>query len=132
TARLRGAIGKSFKFAKDRLIRDHALNRKVDELLARYPVSLSPALTRLSSEYLLTRGPWLNAAVPWYTSGARSWLQANVVPEDDALEFGAGRSTLWWAGLVKSVTAVEASPDWTIWLLFALYERPDLLKRVRV
>lgn len=75
---------------------------------------------------------WLAIGTPWITDGAKAWVEANLRSDDCVLEFGAGRSSVYWAKRAAKATIVEASPDWTIWLLLHLYKNPQLLKRVRV
>jgi hypothetical protein len=50
--------------------------------------------------------------VPWYTYPANHFLLAKDLRDRDVLEFGAGQSTLWWAGRARSVTSFEADPAW--------------------
>jgi hypothetical protein len=56
------------------------------------------------------------APVPWYTYPANDFLAAQRYEGRDILEFGAGHSTLWWAGRARSVTSFEADADWTAYL----------------
>ncbi|MBD9542960.1 hypothetical protein IB276_26290 [Ensifer sp. ENS04] len=94
--------------------------------------ALAPnSLTRLLTEYQQDKRQWLNLGTPWTTEGSKSWLARNIGPTDRALEFGAGRSTVFWARQAGKVTVVEGSPDWTFWTLFYLYEHPHLMKKVR-
>lgn len=78
------------------------------------------------------RDQWLGSGTPWYTEGAKAWLDANILPTDNVLEFGGGRSTIFWATRAGRLTCVEASPNWFLWVYMHLYEHPDLLKRVRL
>jgi hypothetical protein len=82
--------------------------------------------------YVTDKRAWLDGATPWYTEGAKSWLASNVLKTDSALEFGGGRSTIWWCGQVHRASLVEASPEWTIWILLHLFSRPELLKNLRL
>ena len=89
------------------------------------------SLNRLISEYRDQREAWLNIGTPWVTEGAKAWLARNISQRDRVLEFGAGRSSIFWATQAGRVTIVEASIDWTCYVLFYLYQRPNLLKKVR-
>lgn len=93
----------------------------------------SPQLDRVLEEYAKGgRDKWLGIGTPWITEGAKSWLDKNILPTDSVLEFGAGRSTIFWAAKAGKVTCVEASPDWFMWVFMYLYSRPDLIKKVRL
>lgn len=90
------------------------------------------SLERLLHQYQKGHVRWLNSGTPWLTEGAKSWLARNISCNDKVLEFGAGRSTIFFARQAARVTTVEASPDWTFWTLFYLYQHPYLLKKVRI
>lgn len=49
---------------------------------------------------------------PWLTAPAVELLSAWLKPTDAAVEFGSGRSTLWFARRVGSLTSVEDDRDW--------------------
>jgi predicted O-methyltransferase YrrM len=53
-----------------------------------------------------------HATEPWLTPEAVRFLEGWLKPTDRALEFGAGRSTLWFAARVNSLTSVEHNPEW--------------------
>lgn len=53
-----------------------------------------------------------NPAAPWLTSTANLVLSSLLKPEDVGVEFGAGRSTIWLAGRIKSLTSVEHDKYW--------------------
>lgn len=53
-----------------------------------------------------------HAAEPWLTPEAVVFLEGWLKPGDTALEFGAGRSTRWFAKRVHSLTSVEHNPEW--------------------
>lgn len=89
------------------------------------------SLERLLHQYQTGYVRWLNSGTPWVTEGAKSWLARNISCNDKVLEFGAGRSTIFFARQAARVTTVEGSPDWTLWTLFYLYQHPYLLKKVR-
>jgi hypothetical protein len=52
------------------------------------------------------------SAIPWYTYPAIEWLQLWLRPTDRVFEYGCGQSTLWYAGRVASVRAVDHDADW--------------------
>lgn len=49
---------------------------------------------------------------PWLTSTAIGLLSTWLRPSDNALEFGSGRSTAWFAARVGSLVSVEHNPAW--------------------
>lgn len=69
---------------------------------------------------------------PWFTEGAKAWLDVHIRGTDRVLEFGGGRSTIFWAARAGMVTSVEASPDWFLWIFMQLYNNPALMKKVRL
>jgi hypothetical protein len=52
------------------------------------------------------------APLPWYTYPAVDLLRAKDLRDYRVLEFGAGQSTIWWAGQARSVVALEDDPTW--------------------
>ena len=50
--------------------------------------------------------------VPWLAPAAVDFLDGYMQPSDDMLEFGSGRSTLWFASKVHHITSVEHNPEW--------------------
>jgi predicted O-methyltransferase YrrM len=50
--------------------------------------------------------------LPWLAPLAIQLLEAYLKPTDAGLEFGSGRSTLWFARRVASLTSVEHNPVW--------------------
>jgi hypothetical protein len=66
-----------------------------------------------------TRSSFANRAVdkhgqpiPWYTYPCIEFLRRQSFLDRRVLEFGAGQSTHWWAGVAKEVVSIEADPDW--------------------
>jgi len=49
---------------------------------------------------------------PWLTPLAIQFLQAWLKPTDRGLEFGSGRSTVWFAHRASALTSVEHDPAW--------------------
>lgn len=127
--RLSGVLGNSDKPAHPNA--PARAPREPTETIAPQAMAFPPRILRLIQEYFDGKMDWLAAATPWLTEGAKSWLAENIRATDQVLEFGAGRSTIWWCSRVNRVTVVEASPDWTLWVLLYLYGRPELLKNVR-
>lgn len=50
--------------------------------------------------------------IPWITYPAIEFLRRRVKPEMNVFEYGCGNSTLWWAGLVREVVAIEHDRAW--------------------
>ncbi len=50
--------------------------------------------------------------VPWLAPAAIEFLDGYLKPGDKMLEFGSGRSTLWFARRVHHITSVEHNPEW--------------------
>ncbi len=53
-----------------------------------------------------------NPQVPWLAPAAVEFLDGYLRKTDNMLEFGSGRSTLWFAHRVNHITSVEHNPDW--------------------
>lgn len=49
---------------------------------------------------------------PWLTASAVIMLGEFLRPSDVGMEWGSGRSTLWFGKRVKHLRSVEASPEW--------------------
>lgn len=75
---------------------------------------------------------WINNEKLWITTGAAAWLESNINSSDNCLEYGGGGSTLWWAKTANTVTCVEASVEWTIAILTHAYNKPEILKKMRL
>lgn len=63
---------------------------------------------RISEKIFRRRHPGL----PWFSPQAVSFLENYLLPMDDGLEFGSGRSTLWFARRIHSLTSVEHNAVW--------------------
>lgn len=67
--------------------------------------------------------------LPWLTPTANQMLDTLILPRDQGLEFGSGRSTLWFAGHVDHLTSVEHNPEWharvTTWLAEKSFHNVD-------
>lgn len=49
---------------------------------------------------------------PWLTPQAVRFLEGWLQPTDKMLEFGSGRSTLWFADRVDTIVSVEHQSEW--------------------
>ena len=63
---------------------------------------------------LLRRQIWIrkNPDVPWLTRQAVEILDDRLEPSDVGLEWGSGRSTLWFAQRVAHLTSIEHNDHW--------------------
>lgn len=50
--------------------------------------------------------------LPWLTPTANQILDGYLKDTDQVLEFGSGRSTVWFARRVAAITSVEYNPAW--------------------
>lgn len=53
-----------------------------------------------------------NGDWPWLTRDAVDFLDGWIRPSDYLVEFGSGRSTVWFARRVSSMLSVEHDPSW--------------------
>ena len=72
-----------------------------------------------------------NLKSPWLTKEATKILDSRLKPTDLILEFGSGRSTVWFAKRVKKVTSVESNHVW-IKKVQRILERDGLLSKVEI
>ena len=49
---------------------------------------------------------------PWLTQTANQMLETLLKPTDEMLEFGCGRSSVWFAQRVSRITSVEHVEAW--------------------
>jgi predicted O-methyltransferase YrrM len=111
------------------------------ELAEPAPVDLDAETERLARgamPYLQASG-WLNSRrlkmpvdaedrpLPWWTYPVIDFLARRVRPDMDVFEFGSGNSTLWLAGRVDHVVAVEHHPRWAVRMAQHVPENVDLL-----
>ena len=63
---------------------------------------------------LLRRQIWIRTHpdVPWLTRQAVEILEERLKPTDVGLEWGSGRSTLWFARRISHLTSIEHSDRW--------------------
>lgn len=50
--------------------------------------------------------------LPWFSPQAIAFLREYLLPTDEGLEFGSGRSTIWFARRIHHLTSVEHNADW--------------------
>lgn len=55
---------------------------------------------------------WQNPDAPWLTKHAISLLDDWLKPTDIGLEWGSGRSTVWFAKRVARIVSIEHDEDW--------------------
>jgi len=53
-----------------------------------------------------------NPEYPWLVDRVTSFLSTYLKDDDIGLEFGSGRSTLWFAKKVKHITSIEHDSNW--------------------
>ncbi|MCK4789404.1 MAG: class I SAM-dependent methyltransferase [Desulfobacteraceae bacterium] len=58
------------------------------------------------------RREFSNPGEPWLTKTANQILSSYLRNSDTGLEFGSGRSTLWFARRVSVLTSIEENPRW--------------------
>ena len=71
----------------------------------------------LTPRYILNRTKLFlytnsNPGLPWLTKEAIGLLEQLIKPTDVLLEFGSGRSTIWFAQKCSKVISVEHHPEW--------------------
>jgi predicted O-methyltransferase YrrM len=67
--------------------------------------------------YVVNRVAWFmyerrNMDKPWLTPGATELLAELLLPSDTGLEWGSGRSTVWFAKRLKHLTSIEDNREW--------------------
>ncbi len=67
--------------------------------------------------------PSNNLVFPWFTHPFLEVLKTWDLKDKVVLEYGAGRSTCWWAEKARFVVAVEANPEFFISVRAELNER---------
>ena len=69
-----------------------------------------------------------DAATPWFTSDAVTWLDANILPSDRVFEIGGGRSSLYFTARAQFTHTLETSPTWARLLIKKMSRLPALLR----
>lgn len=94
--------------------------------------SLLVSLSELGWSQSARRGMPIDAdgqPVPWFSYGATMWLQARVGESATVFEYGAGQSTLWFAGRVGTIVSVESDEGWASRLRPELPANAEVLVR---
>lgn len=70
-----------------------------------------------SPRYLRDRVRWelyqrRHPDLPWINPTAVGLLATLILPADNGVEWGSGRSTAWFAGRMKSLLSIEDNPAW--------------------
>ena len=91
-----------------------SLSARINKLSERY---LKRDVAHISPRYLINRLRVFlyqrgHPEAPWLTADAISILSGLLRSTDDGLEYGSGRSTLWFAQRTRSLVSVEDSPEW--------------------
>lgn len=63
---------------------------------------------RLAWEWYQRRHP----ERPWLTPRSADLLTGLLLPTDDGVEWGSGRSTAWFAGRLRHLVSIEDNPQW--------------------
>ena len=76
-----------------------------------------PRFSHWTPRYLLDRLRWeafqrRRPAEPWLAPDAIDTLRTLILPTDRGIEWGSGRSTLWFAGRMAHLTSLESVPAW--------------------
>jgi predicted O-methyltransferase YrrM len=84
---------------------------------ARPAPALSRALGHRTPRYIYNRTRQMiyergHADAPWLTPAAIGLLESLLRPADRGVEFGSGRSTVWFARRVAALTSVEHDERW--------------------
>ena len=74
-------------------------------------------IRHLTPRYLLDRirsiiYELIHPNMPWLAPDAFVFISALLRSGDQGLEYGSGRSTVWFASKTRHLTSVEHSPDW--------------------
>lgn len=99
--------------------------RRLDSLAVRY---LRRPVTHLTPRYVCNRTKLalyasMHPSDPWLTSSAVSLLSQLLKSTDVGLEYGSGRSTVWFASRTQFLTSVEHSGEWVGRVAESLQER---------
>jgi predicted O-methyltransferase YrrM len=90
--------------------RSALINQLSERYLGRTVAHLTPRYVKNRLLVLLyERG---HQEAPWLTADAISILSTLLRKTDDGLEYGSGRSTLWFAKRTRSLISIEDSPEW--------------------
>lgn len=78
---------------------------------------MSRSFSHLTPRYLRDRAAFaidqrLHPDRPWLTADAIRLLDELLQPTDIGVEFGSGRSTIWFARRLAHLTSIEGDPAW--------------------
>ncbi|MER8798841.1 hypothetical protein NKH75_32760 [Mesorhizobium sp. M0984] len=73
--------------------------------------------SHLTPRYIIDRVAYIlyeksHSEYPWLTQAANTILDGLLIDSDRMLEFGSGRSTIWFSKRVKSLVSVEHDKAW--------------------
>lgn len=68
--------------------------------------------TYIASRIAVLANQQINPGSPWLTKHAVDFLGQVLKPSDVGVEYGAGRSTAWFAQRLAHLTTVESDPNW--------------------
>lgn len=79
---------------------------------------MSRSLTHLTPRYVWDRAAFAleqrrHPDHPWLTADAVRLLDQLIRPDDIGVEFGSGRSTIWFAKRLSHLTSIEDSREWS-------------------
>lgn len=66
---------------------------------------------------------------PWMTNGSIDFIEQNLLPTDNVIEFGGGWSSIWWAKRANYTLTVEASPEWAATIIKEMMTHPDAMAK---
>lgn len=95
--------------------------RRIDHWTPKYVVSRTTQLINST----------LHPDNPWMTRDMVKILETWLKPSDVGLEWGCGRSTVWFAKRITWITSVEHNPQWA-GIVRAQLEAKELLSRVEL
>lgn len=66
---------------------------------------------------------------PWMTNKSIEFIEQNLLPTDNVIEFGGGWSSIWWAKRANYTLTVEASPEWAATIIKEMMPHPDAMAK---
>lgn len=70
--------------------------------------------------------PTNNLCMPWFTHPFLEVLKTWDLKDKVVLEYGGGKSTIWWANKAKEVFTIETNKDWIDNIISNLQEGTDV------
>ncbi len=94
--------------------KEDSLSVRVDRITERY---IGRRVAHLTPRYVVNKSREIvynrrHPGEPWLTANAIAILSSMLRSTDDGLEYGSGRSTLWFAKRTRSLISVEDSAQW--------------------